>query len=141
MSVNRVTIVGNLGADPKLHDGAGSKAVCYFSVATNESYRDKNGQIQTHTEWHSVTAFGKLAELSAKFLQKGSHVYLEGRLRTEEYVGGFGERRKVTKILAHNITFLNGAKASAGEAMQENNFQKESCSEASTIFDLNDVPA
>jgi len=103
-SVNKVIIIGNLGADPEVRQANG-QPVASMRIATSESYTDRDGARQERTEWHSVTAWGKLAELCGQFLAKGRSVYVEGRLQSREYEKD-GVTRKVWDIVASNITFL-----------------------------------
>ena len=105
MSVNRVTIVGNLGADPdiKITD---NDTICTFSVATNEFYGPTSDRKQ-HTEWHSVVTFGKLAQNCSRYLKKGSRVFMEGRLRTSTYEDKDGKQQTRTKIHPSTVQFLD----------------------------------
>ena len=100
--LNRVMLLGNLGADPELIATAGGQAVLKLRLATTESYVDKNQVRQERTEWHRVTIFGKRAEALAKFLQKGAKVFIEGRLQTSSYEKN-GEKRYSTDIIATNV--------------------------------------
>ena len=83
--VNKVILVGHLGQDPEVKFMPSGDAVCNFSLATGESWKDKQGQIQEKTEWHRVTMFGKLAEIAGEYLRKGSQVYIEGQLQTRKW--------------------------------------------------------
>lgn len=117
MSVNKVIVVGNLGADPVVRSlpNAGQN-VANFSVASTERYADRSGAKQERTEWFRVVAFGKLADTCEQFLSKGRQVYVEGRLRTREYEAGDGSgKRSVTGIVARQIRFL-GSRNSAATA-------------------------
>lgn len=104
--VNRVMLIGNLGNDPESKSTASGTAVCNFSVATGEVWKDQQGQLQERTEWHRVTAFGKLAEICGKYLRKGSKVYIEGSLRTSSYEKN-GEKRYSTDIVASEMQMLD----------------------------------
>lgn len=106
VSVNRVILVGNLGADPELRTVGGDRAVCNLSVATNETFKGKDGARQERTEWHRVSVWGVTAENCAKFLSKGSKVYVEGRLQTRSYDKD-GEKRYSTDIVAERVVFLD----------------------------------
>lgn len=114
MSLNRVMVIGNLGADPELRRLEGGVAVANLSVATNDVYQPKDGQ-RTAAEWHRVVVFGKLAETCCQYLRKGRQVFVEGRLRTRSFVsprdGGSHER---TEIIATRVTFLGGSDLAAG---------------------------
>ncbi len=114
MSVNKVILVGNLGRDVEVRHTPGGSAVAKFSVATNEVWKDKNGQRQEHTEWHNIVAWGKLAEFCGTYLSKGRQVYVEGSTRTRTYDDEKGNRRYFTEVRAQTIQLL-GPKPGAGE--------------------------
>lgn len=104
--VNRVILVGNLGQDPETRYTASGQAITSLSLATDESYKDKNtGQLVPRTEWHKVVIFGKLAEIASQYLRKGSKVYLEGRLQTRKWQDQAGQDRYTTEI----VVDMNGA--------------------------------
>lgn len=108
--VNKVILVGTLGKDPETRFMPSGSAVTGFSVATNESWKDKTtGEKQERTEWHNITIFGKLAEIAGEYLKKGSQVYLEGSLRTEKYTDKQGVEKYSTKIIANEMQMLGGA--------------------------------
>lgn len=106
MSVNKVILVGNVGREVELRHTPSGVAVARFSVATNERWRDKEGQKQEHTEWHTVVAWGKLAEFCQQYVTKGRQVYVEGSLRTRTYDDEKGNRRYFTEIRALTIQLL-----------------------------------
>ena len=107
--VNKVILIGNLGRDPELRYTQSGQAVANFSLATSESWKDKNsGERKESTEWHRITTWGKTAELASQYLSKGRTVYVEGRLQTREYEDKDGIKRKVTEVVANNVTFLGG---------------------------------
>lgn len=108
-SVNKVILVGNLGKDPETRYMPSGGAVTGITVATSESWKDKNtGQQQERTEWHNVTFFGRLAEIAGEYLKKGSKVYIEGSLRTEKYQDKqSGQDRYSTKIIANEMQMLD----------------------------------
>ncbi|MEQ1833524.1 MAG: single-stranded DNA-binding protein [Candidatus Eisenbacteria bacterium] len=105
-SVNKVIIVGNLGKDPELKFTQSGVAVCNFSVATSEKWTTKEGETNNRTEWHRVTAWKAQAEACAKYLAKGSKVYVEGKLQTREWEKN-GEKRYTTEIMAQSVVFLS----------------------------------
>ena len=105
--LNRVMLLGNLGADPELRVTPGGQAVLKLRLATNESYLDKNNVRQERTEWHRVTVWGRRAEALGKFLQKGDSLFVEGRLQTSSYEKN-GEKRYSTDIVATNIILSGG---------------------------------
>ncbi|MCB0355579.1 MAG: single-stranded DNA-binding protein, partial [Bdellovibrionales bacterium] len=97
--VNKVIIIGRLGADPEVKTVSGDSTVARLSVATSENWTDRNGQKQERTEWHRVVVWGKLAELCGKYLSKGRQVYLEGRLQTRSWEDQQGQKRYTTEIV------------------------------------------
>ena len=105
-AVNKVILVGNLGRDPEVRYTPGGQPVASFSIATSESWNDKQGQRQEKTEWHRIVVWGKLAELSGEYLAKGRQVFLEGRLQTREWNDRDGNKRTTTEVIANNIVFL-----------------------------------
>lgn len=115
MSINKVIIVGNLGRDVEVRHTPGGATVAKFSVATNEVWKDKNGQRQEHTEWHNIVAWGKLAEFCGTYLSKGRQVYVEGTLRTRTYDDEKGNRRYFTEVRAQTIQLLGPKPSAAGE--------------------------
>jgi single-strand DNA-binding protein len=106
--VNKVILVGHLGADPDLRNTAAGQAVCEFRIATTESWKDKSGQRQERTEWHRIVVWGKAGEASAKYLTKGRQVYVEGRIQTRSYDDKEGQKRWITEIIASDVQFLGG---------------------------------
>ena len=111
--INKVIIVGNLGKDPELRHTPQGQAVANFSIATSESWNDKQGQKQERTEWHRIVVWGKLGELCAKYLTKGRQAYVEGKLQTRSWDDKDGQKRYTTEIVASTVQFLGGG-ASAG---------------------------
>ena len=100
MSVNKVILVGNLGADPEMKYAANGNPICNLRVATSESWTDKStGQKAERVEWHSVSIFGKIAEVAGKHLKKGSKVYLEGQIKTDTWENQKGEKQSKTKVV------------------------------------------
>lgn len=113
--INKVIIVGNLGKDPEIRHTPSGQAVANFSIATSESWNDKEGQKQEKTEWHRIVVWGKLAELCSKYLSKGRQCYLEGKLQTRAWDDKDGNKRYTTEVVANTVQFLGGsAGASAG---------------------------
>lgn len=122
MSVNKVILVGRLGGNPDIRYTPSGSAVANFSVATNESWNDKNGQKQERTEWHRIVVWGKLAQLCGEYLSKGRQVYLEGRLQTRQWQDKDGQTKYTTEVIANTIQFLGSAAgASAGSSMSSGN--------------------
>jgi single-strand DNA-binding protein len=112
--VNKVILIGNLGRDPELRYTQGGSAVANFTLATNERWRDKDGNNQERTEWHRIVVWGRTAENCAQYLQKGRPVYIEGRLQTREWEDKDGGKRNTTEINALNVQFLGGRGGSEG---------------------------
>ena len=112
--LNKVILIGRLGRDPECRYLSNGDAACNFSIATDESWKDKNGQRQTRTEWHAITMYRKLAEIAAKYLQKGSLVYLEGRIQSRKYTGKDGIERTAYEIVCSEMKMLGG-RAEGGE--------------------------
>jgi single-strand DNA-binding protein len=108
MSVNKVILVGNLGANPEMRFTAGGQAVANMRIATTERYTDKSGQKQEQTEWHTVVAFARLAEICGQYLTKGRQVYIEGRIRTRQWQDQQGQKRYTTEIVANTMQMLGG---------------------------------
>ena len=106
--VNKVIIVGRLGADPELKTVTGGQSVARLSLATSESWTDKQGQKQERTEWHLVVVWGKLAELCGKYLSKGRQAYIEGRLQTRSWEDQQGQKKYATEVVANTVQFLGG---------------------------------
>jgi single-strand DNA-binding protein len=106
-SVNKVILIGNLGGDPEVRYMMNNEPVTSFSLATTEAWRDKaSGEKKEQTEWHRVVVYGKLAEIIGKFAQKGSHMYVEGRLRTRKWQDQQNNNRFTTEIVANEVHIL-----------------------------------
>ena len=107
-SVNKVILVGNLGRDPEMRYMPSGDPVASFSIATTDTWKDKNGQKQEKTEWHNISMFGKLAEIAGEYLKKGSSVYVEGRLETRKYTAKDGTEKQATQVVADRMQMLGG---------------------------------
>lgn len=149
MSFNKIIVVGNLGRDPELRYTPQGTAVCDFSIATNEKKRDKSGEMQDVTTWFRVTTWGKLAETASKYLSKGKSVYVEGRLRLEEYTDREGKQRFNLEVNASEMHFLGGGSgsenysggnqtATTNEFSQANDFEPDNSAPAGTTNAPND---
>lgn len=114
-SVNKVILVGHLGSDPESRYMPNGNAVAKFSVATNESWRNSEGEIEERTEWHRCVLFGKLAERAGEFLKKGQMVYVEGRLQTRNWEDKDGVKRYTTEVLGDMFTMLGKREPGSGE--------------------------
>lgn len=107
--VNKVILIGNLGKDPEVRYTKNGQAVANFSLATAESWKNAEGKKQERTEWHRVTAWGKLGEICGEYLSKGKQVYIEGRIQTRDWEDNDGNKRQTTEIVANNMTMLGQA--------------------------------
>ncbi len=115
-SVNKVILIGNLGADPETRYLPSGDAVTNIRIATTEVWKDKGGEKQEHTEWHRIAFFGKLAEISGEYLKKGSPVYVEGRIRTRKWQDKEGQDRYSTEIVADRMQLL-GSRGGGSESV------------------------
>ncbi|HEY4369994.1 MAG TPA: single-stranded DNA-binding protein [Steroidobacteraceae bacterium] len=115
--INKVILVGNLGADPETRYMPSGKAVTNIRIATSESWKDKqSGDMQERTEWHGIVLFDKLGEIAAEYLRKGSQVYIEGSLRTRKWQDKEGKDRYTTEIVARDMQMLGGRGGAGGGA-------------------------
>ena len=127
--VNKVILIGNLGQDPELRYTGSGTAVCNLRLATNESYKDSNGELVEKTEWHSVVAWARLAEICGEYLKKGSQVYFEGSLQTRQWEDRDGNTRYTTEVKAREMMFLDsnrqGAPAGDGFNQDQGSYEDE----------------
>lgn len=112
---NSITLIGNLGSNPKMVTTDAGLTITEFSLATNEYFRDKDGNRQTRTDWHKVKAFGKLAEIFGKYLEQGSQVAIVGTLRYNKWIDKHDQVRNTAEVVAHSFTFLSGGKQQEAE--------------------------
>jgi len=112
--INKVILIGNVGADPELRYTPSGAAVTNFNVATNESWTDKSGERQDQTEWHRIVAWSRLAEICNQYLRKGSKVYIEGRLQTRNWEGQDGQKRYTTEVIAREMQMLDSRGETSG---------------------------
>ena len=119
-SVNKVVIVGHMGADPETRFTPGGTAVANFNVATNESRKSAEGEYRDHTEWHSCVLFGKRAEFAQNYIKKGQLIYLEGRLQTRSWEDDSGTKKYKTEIVGNEITMLGKKTGGTGEQQFSN---------------------
>ena len=151
--VNKVILVGNLGADPETRYTAGGSAITTIRVATTESWRDKQtGENQERTEWHRVKFFGRLAEIAGEYLRKGRQVYIEGSLRTDKWQDQSGQDRYTTEVIASEMQMLGGRGDNASPASAPGGFRDNqparpkqaapasASSEAEDTFTDDDIP-
>lgn len=124
-SVNKVILIGHLGRDPekKYTSAETPRAITKFTLATNESWNDRDGNRQEHTEWHRVIVWGKLAEIAAEYLSKGRQVYVEGKNKTRSWEDDQGKKRYITEVEASDLVFLGrgegGSGGGSGDGYQE----------------------
>ena len=117
-SVNKVILIGNLGADPEVRYMPSGDALTNIRLATTDSWKDKNGEKQERTEWHRVAFFGKVAEIAGEYLKKGSQVYIEGRLQTRKWQDKDGQDRYTTEIVADRMQMLGGRGGGGGNTFE-----------------------
>jgi len=113
-SVNKVILLGNLGRDPETRYTTGGDAVTNLRIATTEQWKDKNGEKQERTEWHTVVLFGRQAEIAGEYLKKGRSVYIEGRLQTRKYTDKEGQEKYSTEVVADRMQLLGSGRDSGG---------------------------
>lgn len=147
MSFNKIIIVGNLGRDPELRYTPQGNAVCSFSMATSEKRRDKGGDLQETTTWFRVTLWGKQAETASKYLTKGKPVYIEGRLRIEEWTDRDGNNRQSLEVNATDMQFIGAGNRNdeyAGGSSADQDFEARGSNSASdmnqTVPNDDDIP-
>ena len=137
--INKVILIGNLGADPDTRYTGSGTPICTLSLATSESWTDKQtGQKQERTEWHRVKVFGKLAEICQEYLRKGRQVYIEGSIRTDKYTGKDGIERFSTDIIANNMQMLGGGEG--GKRAPAPSPQASAPESAGGGFEDDDIP-
>lgn len=118
--VNKVILIGNLGADPEMRYTQNSNAVANLSIATSETWKDKQtGEPREQTEWHRCVAYRRLAEIAGEYLKKGSKVYIEGRLQTRKWQGQDGQERYTTEIIINDLQMLDSRGGSMGQNMNQ----------------------
>ena len=113
-TVNKVMLIGRLGADPQLKYTPSGRANVNFNLATNASWKDQDGNNQERTDWHRIVAWGKLAEVIGEWLKKGSSVYIEGRLQTRSYDDQNGVKKYITEVVASDLEMLGGGAGRGG---------------------------
>ena len=112
--LNKVILIGRLGRDPEVRYTPNGEAVANFSIATDEQWKDKNGERQTRTEWHNITLYRKLGEIAGQYLRKGSLVYIEGRIQSRKYTGKDGVERTAYEIIGNEMKMLGSKSENAG---------------------------
>src|SRR5271170_4369740 len=120
MSVNKVILVGRLGRDPETRYTGSGQAVANFSLATDETFKDRSGERQKRTEWHKIVVWGKQAEIAQQYLKKGSQIFLEGRIQSREWTDKENQKRTSYEIVATNFRMLGSKSDSAGSGYRSN---------------------
>ncbi len=126
MSINKVILVGNVGADPEVRHLDNNVAVANLRLATSESYVAKNGERVTTTEWHNIVLWRGLAEMAEKYIRKGKQIYVEGRIRTRSYDDKDGQKRYITEIYGDVVRLLGARDTQQGDSHSESQNQRES---------------
>jgi len=142
MSLNKVILIGNLGRDPEVRYMPNGEAVCNFSIATDETWKDQSGQRQTKTEWHAITLYRRMAEVAGQYLKKGSQVYIEGRIQSRKYTGKDGIERTAYAIIGSEIKMLGGGNDSGQQNAQHTPpappSRQDSAAPAQPVDDIDD---
>jgi len=139
MSVNKAILVGRLGRDPETRYTSGGQAVCNFTLATDETYKDRAGERQKRTEWHRIVVWGKLAEICQQYLKKGSQVFIEGRIQTRQWDDREGNKRTTTEIVANGMRMLGSKPGGPGAEAPEPEAGHEEPAPAPEVSD-EDIP-
>jgi single-strand DNA-binding protein len=137
-SVNKAILLGNLGRDPEMRYAPSGDAIANFSIATTETWKDKSGQKQERTEWHRLTAFGKLAEIAGEYLKKGSSVYVEGRIQSDKYTDKEGNEKVSYGVVIDKLQMLGGKPSGQSESPQPAQ-SKTGTYEENTGFDEDEI--
>jgi single-strand DNA-binding protein len=130
--VNKVILIGNLGADPEVRHLEGDKVVANISLATTESYKDRNGNRVENTEWHDLEVWDGQAKIAEQYLKKGMSLYVEGKIKTDSWQDEQGNKRKRTKIRVNSFTMLGGKNENSGNEAPRPNPNTSSASNMST---------
>lgn len=140
--VNKVILVGNLGQKPEIRYTKDSKPIASFSIATSESWKDKTtGDMVEKTEWHNVTFFGRIAEVAEQYLDKGSKVFVEGKLQTDKWEDENGNKRSATKIIGNNMQMLDSRGSNNSSSFDESSSaQNEAPASQQGSFSEEDIP-
>ena len=133
-TLNKVMLIGNVGKQPELKETPGGVPVTSFRMATSESWKDRDGNLKEHTDWHTVVAWRGLAKVIDKLVTKGTRIYVEGRLQTRNYEDSEGNRRQVVEILADNMLVLEDRKNGRYESDDSHGYD-DSFSDSSNDFD------
>ena len=138
-SLNRATILGNLGQDPEVRTTPQGNTVCNFNVATSESYKDKSDQWAETTDWHRIVLWDRLADVASQYLKKGSKVYIEGKIRTRSWDDKDGVKRYITEIIGSNMLLLDSKPSDeSGSSSNYSSYKKSYNSHEDTAFNPKD---
>ncbi|WP_420580121.1 single-stranded DNA-binding protein [Reichenbachiella sp.] len=140
--VNKVILLGNLGKDPEVRHLENGRAVANFSIATSETYKNKQGEKVTNTEWHNVVLWTPLAEIAEKYLNKGNQVYIEGKLTSRSYEDKEGVTKYITEVVGREMTLLGGPSRSEGgapAASAENSSNSDTSSASAPVEESNEI--
>jgi single-strand DNA-binding protein len=137
-SLNKAMIIGRLGQDPEVRYTQSNTAVATLNIATNERFKDRNGELQERTEWHRVVAWGRTAEICQEYLKKGSQVYIEGPIQTREWEDKDGQKRYTTEIKALTLTMLDN-RGGPGGGMDQNSGNNKMASTADIDDSFDDM--
>ena len=144
MSLNKAILIGRLGRDPEVRHMPNGEAVCNFSIATDETWKDQSGQRQTKTEWHAITLYRRMAEVAGQYLKKGSQVYIEGRIQSRKYTGKDGIERTAYEIIGNEMKMLGGGNDSGQQNAQHTPpappSRQAPAAPAQPVDDIDDVP-
>jgi single-strand DNA-binding protein len=133
-SVNKVFLIGNLGRDPELRYTPSGTPVANFSLATSERWKNADGELQEHTEWHNIVAWRRLAEIAGEYLHKGSKVYIEGKIRSRSWEGQDGQKRFRTEIMVDNLMLLDARSEQPGQQVGDSGFEPDQISDDDIPF-------
>ena len=131
-TVNKVILIGRLGKDPDMRYTPSGTAVANFTMATNQSMKDQDGNFTDHTDWHRVVAFGRTAEVAGEYLTKGKLVYVEGRLQTRSWEDQNGQKKYTTEVVCNNMQLLGSKGESSDNGAGESPSEEEDVSQEST---------
>ncbi|MFW5759971.1 MAG: single-stranded DNA-binding protein [Cyclobacteriaceae bacterium] len=143
--VNKVILVGNLGKDPEVRHLDTGRAVANFSMATSETYKNRNGERVTNTEWHNIVLWSPLAEIAEKYLKKGNQVYIEGKITTRSYDDKDGVKKYITEVVGRELTLLgsrseNDSGYNQGSSADEERYQPTNSGVDATEEETDDLP-
>ena len=141
--LNKVLIIGNLGADPEIKYTQAGSPVANLSIATSERWKDKTtGEQKEQVEWHRVVIFGRLAEIAEQYLKKGSKIFVEGKLQTRDWEDSEGKKRYTTEVIAREMTMLDSRGDSSGSSFENKNsgMSEENVNQDNGEFSEEDIP-